>query len=163
MLFRSLGRATLARHPRGARENLLVPRPATLGMPPVRKICTFLHHSGVPLSNLSLPTPAGRPFPLQNPVALDFLDVLSRFSNLVFTYFLILVYKDYFDQSCTELLAGLSPVLWVLRSSKDYKAGGGGGGGRPFENRLWRPRLGYSPGWGWRPSRKSKASKQLSK
>ena len=70
-------------------------------------------------------------FPLQNPVALDFLDVLSRFSNLVFTYFLILVYKDYFDQSCTELLAGLSPVLWVLRSSKDYKAGGRGGGGRP--------------------------------
>lgn len=30
--------------------------------------------------------------------------------------------KDY-DQSCTQLLAALSPLLWrVLRSSKDYRA-----------------------------------------
>lgn len=49
-----LGRASLARQPRDALENPLVARPPTLGMPPLRTICTFFLQSGVPLFNLSL-------------------------------------------------------------------------------------------------------------
>lgn len=63
---------------------------------------------------------------LWNPVALDFLKVLSSFSNLVFSYFLILMSKDS-DQSCTELLARLSLALWYTRKFKGLHGGLEGG------------------------------------